>query len=83
MTRQTRQILLHLAAQNRWTVKKGDVSGAFLQGREYPTPLYCVPCKEITDAMGLQEGEIAQIKRGCHGLVDAPGTEVFLKHLAP
>ena len=72
MTRQTRQILLHLAAQNRWTVKKGDVSGAFLQGREYPTPLYCIPCKEITDAMGLQEGEIVQIKRGCYGLVDAP-----------
>lgn len=65
MTRQTRQILLHMAAQRRWKVKKGDVSGAFLQGRTYPTPLYCIPCKEITDAMGLSEGEIVQIKKGC------------------
>ena len=64
MTRQTRQLMLHTAAQQRWSVKKG---------REYPAPLYCLPCKEITDAMGLSEPEVCQVKRGCYGLVDAAG----------
>ena len=35
MTRQTRQLLLQMAVWRRWKVKKGDVSGAFVQGREY------------------------------------------------
>ena len=72
MTRQTRQILLQIAAWKKWVTKKGDVSGAFLQGREYPNDLYCVPCKEILKAMDLSEGEIVRVKRGCYGLVDAP-----------
>ena len=72
MTRQTRQLLLSVAAQRRWKVKKGDVSGAFLQGREYPGSLYCIPCPEILQAMGLSEEEVVKVKRGCYGLVDAP-----------
>ena len=32
MTKQTRQFLLQLAANEQWHVYKGDVSGAFLQG---------------------------------------------------
>lgn len=72
MTRQTRQLMLHTTAQNRWKLQKGDVSGAFLQGREYPTPLYCIPCPEILKAMNLSPGEIVKVKRGCYGLVDAP-----------
>ena len=39
MTRMTRQLLLHEAARKRWRVRKGDVTGAFLQGREYPQTL--------------------------------------------
>eukprot|EP00435_Cladocopium_sp_Y103_P059364 s526_g21.t1 len=72
MTRQTRQMLLQLAAWRRWRVKKGDVSGAFLQGREYPNELYCIPCPEILEAMGLKPNEVLRVKRGCYGLVDAP-----------
>ena len=72
MTRMTRQLLLHEAARNKWRVRKGDVTGAFLQGREYPQTLYCTPCAEICEAMGLKAGEITKIKRGCYGLVDAP-----------
>ena len=72
MTRMTRQLLLHEAARKRWRVRKGDVTGAFLQGREYPQTLYCTPCPEICRAMGLKAGEITKIKRGCYGLVDAP-----------
>ena len=72
MTRQTRQLLLQVAAWKRWGVKKGDVSGAFLQGREYPNELYCVPCPEFMEAMGLGPEEVVTVKRGCYGLVDAP-----------
>ena len=72
MSRQTRQLFLQLAANKKWSVSKGDVSGAFLQGREYPTQLYCVPCDEICDAMQIPHGSITRLRRACYGLVDAP-----------
>ena len=72
MTKQTRQFVLHEAARRGWPVKKGDVTGAFLQGRTYPSELYCIPCPEILEAMGLGKEEIVKVKRGCYGLVDAP-----------
>ncbi|CAE7633802.1 RE1, partial [Symbiodinium sp. CCMP2456] len=72
MTRQTRQMQLQLSTNRGWTVQKGDVSGAFLQGREYPDQLFCIPCKEICEAMGLPEGTITRLRRACYGLVDAP-----------
>ena len=72
MTKQSRQFLLQAAAIRKWKTQKGDVSGAFLQGREYPTDLYCIPCPEICKAMNLPEGSITKVKRGCYGLVDAP-----------
>ena len=43
-----------------------------MQGRTYPSELYCVPCPEILEAMGLGKEEIVKVKRGCYGLVDAP-----------
>ena len=67
MTRQSRQVLLQWAAWKKWKVKKGDVSGAFLQGREYPNELFCIPCEEILKEMKLSEKEIVKVKRGCCG----------------
>ena len=58
MTRQSRQMLLQMAAWKRWRVRKGDVSGAFLQGREYPDTLYCIPTPEICEAMNLPENSV-------------------------
>ena len=72
MTRQTRQLQFQVSAHRRWRVRKGDVTGAFLQGRPYPGILYCLPCSEILTAMGLSEGDIVRVRRGCYGLVDAP-----------
>ena len=72
MTRQTRQLMLQLTAVRQWTIQKGDVSGAFLQGREYPDRLYCIPCDEICAAMNIPSGSITRLKRACYGLVDAP-----------
>ena len=71
MTRQSRQLLLQLAAWKRWSVKKGDVTGAFLQSREYPDKLVCVP-PEICEALNIAPGSITQVRRACYGLVDAP-----------
>ena len=72
MTRQSRQMFLQYAAWKKWLIQKGDVSGAFLQGREYPDTMYCVPCPEILEAMNLAPGTVTQLKKACYGLVDAP-----------
>ena len=72
MTRQTRQLLLQIAANRHWSVYKGDVSGAFLQGRDYPDRLLCAPCDEICMAMNLPPGSIVRLRKACYGLVDAP-----------
>ncbi|OLQ01621.1 hypothetical protein AK812_SmicGene15624 [Symbiodinium microadriaticum] len=56
----------------RWKAMKGDVSGAFLQGRPYPDLLHCVPTDEICTAMGIPSGSVTRLQRACYGLVDAP-----------
>ncbi|CAE7277358.1 RE1 [Symbiodinium sp. KB8] len=86
MTRQTRQMFLQYAAWKKWLIQKGDVSGAFLQGREYPGKLHCVPCPEILEAMNLPPGSVTQLMKACYGLVDAPlewykSVDTFLKGL--
>ena len=72
MTRTTRQALLQLSAWKRWKVQKGDVTGAFLQSRQYPDELFCIPCPEICEALGVKPGSITRVKRACYCLVDAP-----------
>ena len=86
MSRQTRQMFLQYASWKRWVIQKGDVSGAFLQGREYPDQLHCIPCPEILEAMNLAPGTVVQLKKACYGLVDAPlewyrSVDEFLKSL--
>ena len=71
-TRQTRQIQLTIAAAKGFKTWKGDVTGAFLQSRTYPDHLYCIPCPEILDAMGLPRETITRVRKACYGLVDAP-----------
>ena len=53
-------------------VAKGDVSGAFLQGREYQGESYVIPTDEICIGVGLSPGAITRLKKACYGLVDAP-----------
>ncbi|OLQ01173.1 Copia protein [Symbiodinium microadriaticum] len=86
MTRQTRQLLLQLAAWKRWKVQKGDVTGAFLQSRTYPDQLYCIPCPEICHALNIPEGSVTKVQKACYGLVDAPlewyrSVDTFLREL--
>ena len=72
MSRQSRQLVLQAAANNSWRVHKGDVTGAFLQGRNYPDQLFCIPCPEICAAMQIPPGSITKLRKACYGLVDAP-----------
>ena len=59
-------------------VSKGDVSGAFLQGREYQHDAYVIPTDEICAALGIPAGSVTKLKKACYGLVDAP-LEWFLR----
>ena len=72
MSRMTRQIFLAIAAANGWDVEKGDVSGAFLQGREYPGEAYVIPTPEICMGMKIPESSVTKLRKACYGLVDAP-----------
>ncbi|CAL1156473.1 unnamed protein product, partial [Cladocopium goreaui] len=69
-TRQTRQLQMQLAASYRHKMRKGDVTGAFLQSRPYPDDLFCIPCPEICERMGLPAESITKVKKACYGLVD-------------
>ncbi len=71
-TRQTRQMQMVLSASLGFTMKKGDVTGAFLQSRPYPGELFCIPCKEICEGMGIPIDSITKVQKACYGLVDAP-----------
>ena len=69
MSRSSRQVFLALAAAHKFEVAKGDVSGAFLQGREYSGE---VPKPDICHAMGIPENPVTRLRKACYGLVDAP-----------
>ena len=71
-TRQTRQLQMVISASRKFRTRKGDVTGAFLQSRPYPGELYCIPCPEICEAMGLPAESVTKVKKACYGLVDAP-----------
>ena len=59
---------------------------AFLQSRQYPDTLYCIPCPEICAALGIPSDSVTKVKRACYGLVDAPlewyrSVDTFLQSL--
>ena len=72
MTRTSRQVMLAVSASLGFGVWKGDVSGAFLQGREYQGESFVIPTDDICDAMGIPAGSVTRLKKACYGLVDAP-----------
>ena len=72
MTRTSRQLLLQYSAWKGMTCWKGDVSGAFLQGREYQRQLQVLPVPEICQGMGLPAGSVCRLRKACYGLVEAP-----------
>eukprot|EP00435_Cladocopium_sp_Y103_P053704 s442_g17.t1 len=72
MSRTTRQLLLCLSSALGFKVHKGDVSGAFLQGREYKGVAYVIPTEEICESLGIPTNSVTKLRKACYGLVDAP-----------
>ena len=72
MTRTTRQLMLQICAQNSFKLQKGDVSGAFLQGRNLHRHMFCIPTPEICKALNIPEGMATRLTKACYGLVEAP-----------
>ena len=48
------------------------MTGAFLQSRQYPDQLFCIPTPDICEALGVPAGTVTRVQRACYGLVDAP-----------
>ena len=72
MTRNTRQLLLQFGAWMGFSVAKGDVSGAFLQGRNLQRDLWVPPVPELSAALSVSPGEIMKLKKAAYGLGEAP-----------
>ena len=72
MSRSTRQLFLSLCSARKFLVKKGDVSGAFLQGRPFKDDVYVEPLLEICKDLGIPEGSITRLAKAAYGLVQAP-----------
>ena len=74
MSRSSRQLFLQMAANNRFTVEKGDISGAFLQGDLFgpDRPMYCEPLPEILEALQMPPESTMLLTRAAYGLVEAP-----------
>lgn len=72
MSRTTRQLFLAISASLGFRVEKGDVSGAFLQGRSYKGEAFVIPTDDMCDSMGIPPNSVTKLKKACYGLVDAP-----------
>ena len=53
------------------SVAKGDVSGAFLQGRKLQRDLWVLPVPELAAALNVAPREIMKLKKAVCGLVEA------------
>ena len=74
MTRSTRQLFLQNCSNYGFTVEKGDISGAFLQGDCFGTdrPMVCEPLPEICEALNVPKGSPMLLTKAAYGLVEAP-----------
>ena len=72
MSRSTRQLFLQHCANAGFKVWKGDVSGAFLQGRSFKSDMFCIPVAEICEAMGAPEKSIMKLNKAAYGLGVVP-----------
>ena len=58
----------------KFTVEKGDISGAFLQGDDFgpARPMVCEPLPEICEALGVPAQTPMLLTKAAYGLVEAP-----------
>ena len=72
-------MLLQICVQNNWRLLKGDVTAAFLQGRNLEQCKYALAPPELSEALGLPKGrQIVCLMKSTYGLTTAP-VEWFLK----
>lgn len=74
MSRRTRGLVLTACSTVGWTVLKGDVKAAFLQGQESEEQrqIFAKPVKELNEKLGGNEHSLVQIIKACYGLANAP-----------
>ena len=74
MSRRTRGLFLTACSTVGWTVLKGDVKAAFLQGQESEEQrqIFAKPVKELNEKLGGNEKSLVQIIKACYGLANAP-----------
>ena len=74
MSRTTRQLFLQSCANKGFSVEKGDISGAFLQGDEFGSDrmMACEPLPEICAALGVPAQSTMLLTKAAYGLVEAP-----------
>ena len=77
MTRNTRQLLLQFGAWMGVAAAKGDVSGAFLQGRKLQRDLWVLPVRELTAALNVSPGEVMKLTKSSKW---TGGTSAFLQY---
>ncbi|CAE7457458.1 unnamed protein product, partial [Symbiodinium sp. CCMP2456] len=74
MNRTTRQLFLQSCANKGFSVEKGDISGAFLQGDEFGPDrvMACEPLPETCEALGVPAHSTMMLTKAAYGLVEAP-----------
>lgn len=73
LQRDSRSLLLQLAASQCWTISSFDIKTAFLRGsRRDQRKLAIEPPEEMRDHMKLKTNEICELLKSAYGLVNAP-----------
>ena len=73
LNKRSKQILLQVCVQHGWNLLKGDVTAAFLQGRNIAQSKYALAPPELAEALGLPKGErVVRLLKSVYGLTTAP-----------
>ena len=66
-------MLLQICVQRDWKLLKGDVTAAFLQGRNITHSKYALAPPELAEAMNLPKGmRVVKLLKSVYGLTTAP-----------
>eukprot|EP00435_Cladocopium_sp_Y103_P056318 s71_g19.t1 len=72
LSKDAKQLILQKVSSNKWPLLNFDISTAFLKGESDGRQLGIQPPKEISTALGLQEGEQVGLEGGAYGRIDGP-----------
>ena len=72
LSKDGKQLILQKVASNKWSLLNFDISTAFLKGEGDGRVLGIHPPQEISNALGLREGEQCGLTGGAYGRIDGP-----------